>query len=187
MDHSSRLFAKARWDRQRASWLCWRERERERKKAHGQGWGVRERLINFLKVLKIRSRFGLTPAPPTEPDELFKVLNSAETMDSGWNGRMFFVYLPLFFQYLISQKDPWNAYLFRDYVLSTATELDFPSKSNNWKDIMSKLSILSEFWDYLKVRKKWWLAPIIFFLALFGALIVLTEGSAIAPFIYTLF
>ncbi len=52
---------------------------------------------------------------------------------------------------------------------------------------MSKLSILSEFWDFLKVRKKWWLAPIVFFLALFGALIVLTEGSAIAPFIYTLF
>jgi hypothetical protein len=52
---------------------------------------------------------------------------------------------------------------------------------------MSKLSILSEFWDFLKVRKKWWLAPIVIFLALFGALIVLTEGSAIAPFIYTLF
>jgi len=52
---------------------------------------------------------------------------------------------------------------------------------------MSKLSILAEFWDYMKLRKKWWLAPIIIFLVLFGALIVLTEGSAIAPFIYTLF
>ena len=52
---------------------------------------------------------------------------------------------------------------------------------------MSKLSTLSEFWDFMKVRKKWWLAPIIIFLVLFGALIVLTEGSAIAPFIYTLF
>ena len=52
---------------------------------------------------------------------------------------------------------------------------------------MSKLSILFEFWDFLKIRKKWWLRPIIIFLALFGALIVLTEGSAIAPFIYTLF
>ena len=52
---------------------------------------------------------------------------------------------------------------------------------------MSKLSILSEFWDFLNVRKKWWLAPIIIFLVLFGALIVLTEGSVIAPFIYTLF
>tara|TARA_Y100001958_G_C20842968_1_gene288769 strand:- start:96 stop:254 length:159 start_codon:yes stop_codon:yes gene_type:complete len=52
---------------------------------------------------------------------------------------------------------------------------------------MSKLSIFIEFWEFLKVRKKWWLAPIIVFLVLFGALIVLTEGSAIAPFIYTLF
>ena len=51
----------------------------------------------------------------------------------------------------------------------------------------SKFSILFEFWDFFKVRKKWWLAPVIFFLVLFGAIIVLTEGSAIAPFIYTLF
>jgi len=52
---------------------------------------------------------------------------------------------------------------------------------------MSKLLILSEFWDFLIVRKKWWLAPIIIFLVIFGTLIVLTEGSALAPFIYTLF
>lgn len=52
---------------------------------------------------------------------------------------------------------------------------------------MGKLSILSEFWDFLKVRKKWWLAPIIIFLVLLGTLIILTEGSAVAPFIYTLF
>ncbi|MCJ7545958.1 MAG: DUF5989 family protein [Deltaproteobacteria bacterium] len=52
---------------------------------------------------------------------------------------------------------------------------------------MSKLSILSEFWDFLKTRKKWWLLPIIVLLVLLSALIVLTEGSAIAPFIYTLF
>ena len=52
---------------------------------------------------------------------------------------------------------------------------------------MSKLSILGEFWSFLKVRKKWWLAPIVIFLLLLGALIVLTEGSAIAPFIYALF
>ena len=50
-----------------------------------------------------------------------------------------------------------------------------------------KLSIFFELWDFLRVRKKWWLAPIIIFLVLFGALIILTEGSAIAPFIYTLF
>tara|TARA_B100001027_G_C16125956_1_gene267040 strand:- start:329 stop:487 length:159 start_codon:yes stop_codon:yes gene_type:complete len=52
---------------------------------------------------------------------------------------------------------------------------------------MSKFSILYEFYDFLKIRKKWWLAPILFFLLLFGALLFLTEGSAIAPFIYTLF
>jgi len=52
---------------------------------------------------------------------------------------------------------------------------------------MSKISIIKEFWDFLKLRKKWWLAPIIIFLVLFGVLIVLTEGSAIAPFIYALF
>jgi hypothetical protein len=52
---------------------------------------------------------------------------------------------------------------------------------------MSKLLIIKEFWEFIKVRKKWWLAPILFFLILLGAIIVLTEGSAIAPFIYTLF
>ena len=52
---------------------------------------------------------------------------------------------------------------------------------------MDKISIISEFWDFLKTRKKWWLAPIVLFLVLLGALIVLTEGSALAPFIYTLF
>jgi len=52
---------------------------------------------------------------------------------------------------------------------------------------MSKLAILVEFWEFLKIKKKWWLAPIAFFLLLLGALIIFTEGSAVAPFIYTLF
>ncbi|MBZ0177736.1 MAG: DUF5989 family protein [Ignavibacterium sp.] len=52
---------------------------------------------------------------------------------------------------------------------------------------MSKLSILSEFWDFLKVRKKWWLLPIVLFLVLLGGLIILTQGSALAPFIYAIF
>ena len=52
---------------------------------------------------------------------------------------------------------------------------------------MGKLSIVAEFWEFLKVRKKWWLTPIVIFLALLGALIIFTEGSAVAPFIYTLF
>ena len=52
---------------------------------------------------------------------------------------------------------------------------------------MSKISVLLEFWEFLKERKKWWLVPIAFFLLLFGTLIVLTEGTAIAPFIYAIF
>jgi hypothetical protein len=52
---------------------------------------------------------------------------------------------------------------------------------------MGKISIVVEFWDFLKVRKKWWLTPIVIFLVLLGALIIFTEGSAVAPFIYTLF
>jgi hypothetical protein len=46
---------------------------------------------------------------------------------------------------------------------------------------------LSELWEFLKERKKFWLLPIIIFLVLLGSLILLTEGSAVAPFIYTLF
>lgn len=52
---------------------------------------------------------------------------------------------------------------------------------------MSKVSILSELWEFLKVRKKWWLLPIVFFLVLLGGLIILTQGSALAPFIYAIF
>ncbi len=52
---------------------------------------------------------------------------------------------------------------------------------------MSKVSILGEFWEFLKKRKKWWLAPIVVVLLALGALLVLTEGSAVAPFIYSLF
>lgn len=52
---------------------------------------------------------------------------------------------------------------------------------------MNKLSIIREFWIFLRIRKKWWLAPIVIFLILLGALIIITEGSALAPFIYTLF
>lgn len=46
---------------------------------------------------------------------------------------------------------------------------------------------LVQFWEFLKVRKKWWLGPIVGMLLLLGLLLVLTQGSAIAPFIYTLF
>ncbi len=49
------------------------------------------------------------------------------------------------------------------------------------------LSFLREFWAFLRVRKKYWLMPIFIMMVIFGGLIVLTKGSAIAPFIYTMF
>ena len=49
------------------------------------------------------------------------------------------------------------------------------------------MDFLKDLWGFLKERKKFWMLPIIFTLLLFGVLIVLTSGSAIAPFIYTLF
>ena len=52
---------------------------------------------------------------------------------------------------------------------------------------MGKGSIIIEFWQFLRVRKKYWLVPIVFFLLLLGALIIISQGSALAPFIYTLF
>ncbi len=49
------------------------------------------------------------------------------------------------------------------------------------------MSFLIEFWNFLKVRKKYWLLPIIIVLVLFGGLIILSQGSVVAPFIYTIF
>ena len=49
------------------------------------------------------------------------------------------------------------------------------------------MSFLKEFWEFLKVRKKYWLFPILLTLLIFAGLIILSQGSAIAPFIYTLF
>jgi hypothetical protein len=52
---------------------------------------------------------------------------------------------------------------------------------------MSKLAIIKEFWSFLRVRKKWWLAPIVIFLLVLGGLLVFANSSALAPFIYSLF
>ena len=52
---------------------------------------------------------------------------------------------------------------------------------------MANQSIITEFWEFLKVRKRYWLLPIVVVFMLLGALIVFTESSAIAPFIYALF
>lgn len=49
------------------------------------------------------------------------------------------------------------------------------------------LDLIKDLWDFMKVRRKFWLAPIIVIMLLLGALLVLTQGSTIAPFIYTLF
>ncbi len=49
------------------------------------------------------------------------------------------------------------------------------------------MGFILEFWVFLKVRKKFWLLPIMVMMALFGGLIVLSQGSAVAPFIYTIF
>ena len=51
----------------------------------------------------------------------------------------------------------------------------------------SSMSIFRELWVFMRVRKKWWLGPIMLTMLLLSALIVLTEGSAVAPFIYALF
>jgi hypothetical protein len=52
---------------------------------------------------------------------------------------------------------------------------------------MANQSIITEFWEFLKYRKRYWLLPIVLVLMLLGALIVFTESSAVAPFIYALF
>ena len=49
------------------------------------------------------------------------------------------------------------------------------------------MSFLAELWDFMKVRKKFWLLPILVMMVLLGGLIVLTQGSAVAPFVYTIF
>ena len=49
------------------------------------------------------------------------------------------------------------------------------------------MSFLAELWQFMRVRKKFWLLPILIMVAVFGGLLVLTQGSAVAPFIYTLF
>ena len=49
------------------------------------------------------------------------------------------------------------------------------------------MSFIKELWNFMRVRKKFWLLPIMLMMALFGSLIVLSQGSAVAPFVYTLF
>lgn len=53
--------------------------------------------------------------------------------------------------------------------------------------VSEQISFFGQLWQFMRVRKKWWLGPIIVVLVLLGWLLVLTQGSALAPFIYTLF
>jgi Family of unknown function (DUF5989) len=55
------------------------------------------------------------------------------------------------------------------------------------KRFKSVVSLLGEFWVFMRMQKKWWLAPLVVILILMGVLIILTEGSALAPFIYAIF
>jgi len=56
-----------------------------------------------------------------------------------------------------------------------------------FEESREKLGIVGEMWTFMRVRKAWWIGPIAATLALLGLLVVFTQGSAIAPFIYTLF
>ncbi|UCD16296.1 MAG: hypothetical protein JSV44_07445 [Candidatus Zixiibacteriota bacterium] len=58
---------------------------------------------------------------------------------------------------------------------------------NILKSAKDRVKILSEFWYFLKTSKRWWLGPILIFLILLSLLVVCTESSALAPFIYSLF
>lgn len=52
---------------------------------------------------------------------------------------------------------------------------------------MSKMSVVQEFWEFIRVRKKFWLAPIILIMLLLSLLVIFAQSSSVAPFIYTLF
>ena len=52
---------------------------------------------------------------------------------------------------------------------------------------MNRFAIIKEFLEFLRERKKWWIAPIVIFLLLLGSLLIFAKGSALAPFIYSLF
>ena len=60
-------------------------------------------------------------------------------------------------------------------------------RMKSFSNIKNKLSIFKELWEFMRVRKAWWLSPIIILLILLGVLIVFTQGSALSPFIYALF
>lgn len=65
---------------------------------------------------------------------------------------------------------------------------NIPITTSNTENTPAKnRGLIGEFWSYLKIRKKWWLLPIIVMLVLIGALIILGQSSVLSPFIYSLF
>ena len=78
-----------------------------------------------------------------------------------------------------------NALLIGGLVALALVALFFFLKSSEGS--REKLGIIGELWTFMRVRKKWWLGPIVIMLALLGLLVVFTQGTAVAPFIYTLF
>ena len=90
--------------------------------------------------------------------------------------------------YSIACKEGADMLAFPEMFLTGYQTQDLVQKSAFVEDAQSKLiEFAKEFWEFLKVRKKYWLLPIILVLVLFGGLIILSQGSAIAPFIYTIF
>ena len=69
------------------------------------------------------------------------------------------------------------------FINKTTVNMDMPAL----KMVSIMIDFIKEFWEFLRIRKKYWLMPIIFVLTLFGILIVLSQGSVVAPFIYTIF
>lgn len=77
-----------------------------------------------------------------------------------------------------------------DHTLSERFFIDFNHillEYHTMSSSIDKLSVLGDLWAFMRVRKKWWLGPIVGMLLLLGLLLVFTQGSALAPFIYTLF
>ena len=75
---------------------------------------------------------------------------------------------------------------FFKFVLNRS-QIDFLGSATSEKSILDIMDFIIEILRFLKVRKKYWLLPIFIVLAIFGALIVLSQGSVVAPFIYTIF
>jgi len=57
---------------------------------------------------------------------------------------------------------------------------------SDWKHAFGKLEIFAEVWRFMRVRKKWWLLPIVILTVLLGLILMFAQGSALAPFIYTI-